>query len=187
MTAVDWAALRTVDDWVHRAAHLLANGAEHDAATIQADYQALLDTMRREQAALGNLAPVVNHFHKVTTSYGPHLFHWYRVTDLPATNNALEQYFGAARYHERRATGRKGALPGLVVRGQVRVIAAVAARTQPFDADTLRPPDLAAWRTLRQRLQTRHDARRAQRRFRHDPPAYLAALEEALIKPGLPA
>jgi len=39
---------------------------------------------------------------------------------------------GAARHLERRATGRKGASPALVVRGSVRVMAAVASRLQPF-------------------------------------------------------
>ena len=33
----------------------------------------------------------------------------------------------------------------------------------------------------------RHEARRAQRRFRTDPAAYLAALEDQLLKAGLPA
>lgn len=142
--------------------------------------------MTRQQATLGPLAPAVDHFRKVTASYGARLFHCYTLADLPPTNNALEQYFGAARYHERRATGRKGASPSLVVRGQVRVIAAVAARTQPVDAATLRPPDLPAWRDLRQTLAHRQGTRCAQRRFRHDPQAYLAALEAALLKAGLP-
>ena len=142
-------------------------------------------TARRD--TLGTLAPAVDQFLKVTASYAPHLFQCYDVPDLPPTNNALEHLFGAARYHERRATGRKGASPGLVVRGAVRVVAAVAARDRRFDGTDLRPADLAAWRTLRRQLATRQDARCAQRRFRKDPDAYLAALEEALLKDGLPA
>jgi len=109
------------------------------------------------------------------------------VPQLPPTNNALEQCFGAVRYHERRATGRRGASPGLVVRGAVRVVAAVAARGQLFDDATLRPTDLAAWQALRQHLQTRQATRRAQRRFRQDPDAYLSALEDALCRASLPA
>ncbi len=139
------------------------------------------------QDTLGTLAPAVAQFRKVTASYGAGLFHCYDVPDLPPTNNALEQYFGSARYHERRATGRKGASPGLVVRGAVRLIAAVATRSQPFADADLCPADLAAWRTLRGQLRTRQDARCAQRRFRQDPAAYLAALEEALCQPSLPA
>ena len=69
-------------------------------------------------------------------SYGPGLFHCYEVADLPRTNNDLEQLFGAARYHERRTTGRKVASPALVVRGSVRVVAAVATRRQPFSEPT---------------------------------------------------
>jgi hypothetical protein len=108
------------------------------------------------------------------------------VPDLPPTNNALEHCFGSVRYHERRATGRKGASPGLVVRGAARLVAAVATRSQPCAAADLRPADLAAWRTLRDQLQARQDARRAQRRFRQDPEASLSALEQQLSQPTLP-
>ena len=73
------------------------------------------------------------------------------------------------------------------MRGAVRVVAAVAARGHTFDDATLRPTDLPAWRALRQQLQTRQEARRAQRRFRHDPDAYLATLEDALFRASLPA
>ena len=135
---------------------------------------------------LGALAPAVDQFRKVTASYGPQLFHCYDTPDLPPTNNALEQCFGSARYHERRATGRKGASPGLVVRGAVRLVAAVATRSQAFADADLRPADLAAWRALRGQLQARQDARRAQRRFRQDPDAYLSALEQQLSQPALP-
>lgn len=143
--------------------------------------------MTAQRATLGTLAPAVDRFHRVTASYWPGLFHCYDVPDLPPTNNALEQYFGAVRYHERRATGRKGASPGLVVRGAVRVVAAVAAQHQPFDEIALRPTDLPAWQTLRQQLQTRQAARCAQRCFRKDPDAYLTTLEDALLRAGLPA
>jgi len=143
--------------------------------------------MTAQQGTLGTLAPAVDRFRTVTASYAPGLFHCYDVPDLPPTNNALEQCFGTVRYHERRATGRKGASPGLVVRGAVRVVAALAARHQPGDASALRPTDLVAWRALRHQLQTRHAARCAQRRFRHDPDAYLTALEHALSRPSLPA
>jgi hypothetical protein len=143
--------------------------------------------MSAQQGTLGALAPAVDRFHRVTTSYASGLFHRYDVPHLPPTNNALEQYFGAVRYHERRATGRTGASPGLVVRGPVRVVAAVAARGHIFDDVALRPTDLPAWQALRQQLRTRQDARCAQRRFRHDPDAYLTALEDALFRASLPA
>ncbi len=129
---------------------------------------------------LGTLAPAVDQFLKVTASYAPQLFHCYDVADLPRTNNDLEQSFGAARYHERRATGRKGASPSLVVRGAVRLVAAAATRLRRFDATELRPADLERWRELRGQLAGRQAARRALRRFRRDPDAYLAALEAAL-------
>src|SRR2546428_11721631 len=84
--------------------------------------------MSRERAAAGPLEPAVAHFLKVTKSYWRGLFHCYEYPELPRTNNDLEQVFGSVRHHERRATGRKGASPGGVVRGAVRLIAAVGPR-----------------------------------------------------------
>ena len=142
--------------------------------------------MTAQRDTLGTLAPAVDHFLKVTASYWPGLFHCYEQPDLPRTNNELEHFFGSARYHERRATGRKGAAPGLVVRGAVRLIAAVATRLRPFDAPELQPTDLGRWRALRRQLATRQAARCAQLRFRKDPDAYLSALEQRLSQPALP-
>ena len=136
--------------------------------------------------APSTLAPAVEHFLKVTASYWPGLFHCYAVPDLPRTNNDLEQYFGAARYHERRATGRKSAAAGLVVRGPVRVVAAVATALHPFTGPEIRPIDLAQWQAVRQSVEYRHETRRAQLRFRRDPDAYLGQLEELLLQLGLP-
>ena len=42
------------------------------------------------------------------------------------------------------------------------------------------------WRKLREKLEVRHEARRAPRRFRRDPAAYLAKLEDSLLHTGLP-
>jgi len=153
---------------------------------VRADYATLLQTMTAQQATLGGLAGAVDHFRKVTASYEAGLFHCYDVPELPPTNNALEQCFGSVRYHERRTTGRKGAVPGLVVRGAVRLMAAVATRERPFAAEELPPADLSAWHTLREHLASRQAARCAQRRFRKDPDAYLQALEDRLSQRGLP-
>jgi len=153
---------------------------------VRADYATLLRTMTDQQATLGGLAASVAHFQKVTASYETDLFHCYESPDLPPTNNALEQCFGSVRYHERRTTGRKGAVPGLVVRGAVRVMAAVATRERPFAAEDLQLRDMVAWRDLRDQLAYRQDARCAQLRFRKDPDAYLQALEDRLSQPRLP-
>ena len=92
----------------------------------------LLGAMMRSRSAAGLLAPALVHFHKVPRSYWPGLFHCYEVPDLPRTNNDLEQCFGAHRYHERRATERKGASPALVLRGSVQLLAAAATRLRVF-------------------------------------------------------
>ncbi|HEY4385840.1 MAG TPA: ISNCY family transposase, partial [Ktedonobacteraceae bacterium] len=105
----------------------------------------------------------------------------YDVEGLPRTNNDLEHCFGVARVHERRATGRRGAIPGVVVRGSVRVIAAVETSRQIFSAEELCPQDYLQWRKLRTQLQQREECRRQQWRFRKNPTAYLAHLEAQLL------
>ncbi len=156
-------------------------------ALRQAYHDQVLAPLYALAALDGPLAPALAHFAKVTASYWPGLFPCYDVPDLPRTNNDLEQYFGAARHLERRATGRKSASPALVVRGAVRVVALLATRRQIMSADDLRPHDLAAWKVLRQRIDACHCARRAQTQFRRDPTRYLAALEAQILKPALPS
>lgn len=190
-TAPLWPAIDLTYGWIHRAAHVLANHDAHDGATVRTTYEALLTAMAARRAEAGVLAPAVDHFLKVTRRDGAGLFHGYDVDGLPRTNNDLEHTFGTARLHERRATGRKTASATLVVRGAVRVVASVATqhRARPFGEADLRlrcPADLARWRQARQQLTYRHEARRAQRRFRRQPDAYLTALEDRLLQSGLP-
>lgn len=184
-TADAWLPIRAVYAEVYRAAHLLANHDTAAAPAITAAYACLVDEMIARHGD-GPLATAVAHFAKVTQSYMPGLFHCYSVPDLPRTNNDLEQFFGAARYHERRATGRRGASPALVVRGAVRLLAAVVTPQHPFAGADLRPSDLDAWRRVRQQMTIRQESRRAQSRFRKDPATYLAALEARLLQPSLP-
>ncbi len=185
-TAALFEPIRIAYGWVHQAAHLLENPAGQRVEELRREYRELLAQMSRERAAVGELEPAIAQFLKVTKSYWRGLFHCYEHPTLPRTNNELEQCFGSARWHERRATGRKGASPTLVVRGAVRLVAAVAARWCAFGAEQLRPENPAALATLRRELDDRHEARRAQRRFRRDPAAYLARIEQHLIQLGLP-
>lgn len=170
---------------LHQLAHVLGNQEQQEAETVQrrfAEHLALL----REQAEQSELVrPALLHVLKVTQSYAPQLFFCYQIADLPKTNNDLEQAFGKVRAGERRATGRRGAIPGLVVRGPVRVTAALATRLHLFTDEELVPHDLLAWRDLRGQISSRQQARRKQFRFRKDPTAYLAALEEQLSKMSL--
>jgi hypothetical protein len=154
---------------------------------VRQTYTALLAEMAQQQSMVGSLSDAVAHFLKVTDSYQAGLFHCYGVPNLPRTNNDLEQYFGRARYLERRTTGRKVATPNLVIRGSVRIIAAVATHTRPFQVRDIAPLDRAKWVALRQALDYRHETRRAQLRFRRDPQVYLAKLEAQLLKPTLPS
>ena len=106
---------------------------------------------------------------------------------MPRTNNALEQPFGAHRHHERRATGRKAASPALVLRGAVRLVADAVTRARPLAARELAAADRERWSARRAGLERRRRARVMRRRFRRDPDAYLARLEQRLLQPTLPA
>lgn len=182
-----WPAIKQAYHWLHQAAHLLANAEHQEEAWLKEQYGQLLSTMSQQQEGLGELAAAVTHFCKVTASYWSGLFACYSLKELPRTNNGLEQYFGTARHVERRVTGRKRASPALVIRGSVRVVAACASRLLTVSVAQLRLTDEKAWRTLRQQLNFRHEARRMQLRFRREPAAYLAALEHRALTPSLPA
>ena len=149
--------------------------------------RSLLGAMARHRKKAGALAPALERFLKVTRSYWPGLFHCYAVEGLPRTNNDLEQFFGSSRYHERRATGRKGASPALVLRGSVRLASAAATRVRTRSGPELRPRDAAQWQRLRRELDARCHVRRCGLRFRRDPKAYLSNLEEQLDKLALPS
>lgn len=180
-----WSDVQRGYAWVHRAAHILTNDEKQNAVQVRQTYERLLTEMEQAPTSSEALTTMLSTFLKVTPSYWPGLFHCYDHADLPRTNNELEQYFGSARYHERRASGRKQASPGLVVRGAVRIVASVASCLHSFSGVELYPTDLARWRVLRSELNNRHEARRMQHRFRKSPEKYLAALEEKLIKESL--
>ena len=181
-----WPAIAQGYEWVQRAALVLEHAAGQDVLLVRREYRRLLAEMRQGQERLGGLAWAVGHLRKVTTSYWRGLLRCYETPALPQTHNELERCVGGVRYQERRASGRKGTAPGLVVRGEVRLRAAVATRTREVTGEDLRPVDTEAWRTLREALADRQEARRQQLRFRRDPHAYLRALEDRLLKPTLP-
>lgn len=185
-TARLWAPLQIAHGWIRQAAQLLGNDAGTDAATVETAYRALLVEVLTAQAD-DTLAPWATHFYKVTRNYWRGLFHCYDHPEIPRTNNDLEHFFGAARHHERRATGQKRPTTAVAVRGAVRVVAAVATQVTSFAAADLRPADLERWQRLRAELEGRHERRRAARRFRRDPAAYLAPLEAELLREGLPS
>jgi len=175
-----WAPLQTAQCWLQRAAEVLANQEKANAARVEEQYRELLAEVLTAKGD-ERVAEWATTFYKVTRSYWRGLFHCYDVPEVPRTNNDLEQYFGKARHHERRATGHKRATSALVVRGSVRLVAAVATQLREWPGQALRPGSVAAWRRLRKELEVRHEARRAARRFRKDPNQYLAQLESQLL------
>jgi hypothetical protein len=186
-TEAVWPELEQAYALVHQAAHVLANHENECGQAVRERYKKVLETMREQKASLGTLGEAIETFLKATESYWPGLFHCYDVVDLPRTNNELEHCFGSVRYSERRASGRKGAIAALVVRGPVKVLTTLALRRQCFLPRALALDDLDAWSAMRERLTFRREARRQQLRFRKDPAAYLAALEEVLLQTGLPS
>jgi hypothetical protein len=185
-TAPLWPDVQLVYGWVHRAAQTLKNLEGFHRPLVQRRLRGLLGAMARHRAKAGILASAVDHFLKVSRSYWPGLFHCYDIADLPRTNNDLEHFFGVARYQERRSTGRKRGSPFTVVRGPVRLVAAVATRVQTFAPKQLAPRSIPSWQKLRAALAEHQEARASGRRFRRDPAGYLAKLEAQWIKLTLP-
>jgi hypothetical protein len=185
-TTALWPAIVLAFGWVHKAASILGSDGAR-AAAVRKRLGGLLGAMARHRERAGRLAGAVGHFLKVSRSYWDGLFACYDGDGVPRTNNGLEQLFGSQRYHERRASGRKAGSPALVLRGSVRLVAAVATRQRAFMADDLAQADRAEWVQLRQELEERRQRRTQRRRFRRDPEGYLRQLEDRLIQSGLPA
>lgn len=182
-----WPVVRAASHWVTRVAEILANANALDGDGVKRHLRALLGALAKHQhRSAPPLAAMLAHFQKVTRSYWPGLLHCYHMAALPRTNNALEQFFGAHRSHERRATGRKGASPALVLRGSARMAACAATRLRLFTGEKLAPENTQKWKTGRQQLESRRQQRVRRSHFRRHPEAYLAALEKDLLQRILP-
>ena len=187
-TADLFPAVRESYKWVKRAARILKNEGGLPAKRVRRRLVQLLVRMRKAVATTGgpSVRAGLKQFLKVTKSYRPGLFGCYESADLPRTNNDLEHTFGSHRYHERRASGRRRGSPSLVVKGSVRVISGLATRLRPDEGLVLQPGYVERWQELRADLERRRESRRKQRRFRHDPAAYLAQLERQCLQLTLP-
>lgn len=180
-TAALWPPLQSAYGLVHQAAQILANDEQHAGIQVRECYLAYVRQMQMQKADVGPLSEAIEHFCHKTSNFAAGLFHGYDVEGLPRTNNDLEHCFGVARVHERRATGRRGAIAGVVVRGSVRVMTAVVSKKQTFSVEELRPKDYQRWRDLRAHVQQCEETRRRQFRFRKNPASYLATLEAQLL------
>jgi hypothetical protein len=188
-TAALFPAVRTSYQWVKRAARILKNEEGLPAKKVRRRMVQLLARMRRAAATTDEPAvrAGLKQFVKVTRSYWPGLFRCYESSDLPRTNNDLEHAFGSHRYHERRASGRRRGSPSLVVMGSARVISGLATRLRPEEGLVLSPGYVEGWKKVRAELEARRESRRKQRRFRHNPDAYLKDLEQRCLQLTLPA
>ncbi len=143
-----------------------------------------LSARMRQAAAMSSELAVgagLRHFLKVTRSYRPGLFHRYDSAELPRTNNDLEKAFGSHRYHERCASGQRGASPSLAVMGSARVTLGLAIQQRPEEGLALRTGSVEWWQELLSKLD-RQKARWQQRRLHHDPSAYLEQLEQQCLQ-----
>ena len=189
-----WPAVRAGFKLVHQVAGALEDKQEEGAALVKRRVRRIVGQMKRKATLEGKkeeggdkgLAKGLRHFVKVYQSYEPGLFHCYGTPALPRTNNDLEHAFGSHRYHERRATGRKGASPALVLRGSGRLVAGLATRSREVTAADLAGADRAAWEQLRAELETRRERRVERRQFRRDPHGYLMTHEHKLNQSRLP-
>src|SRR5262249_49727985 len=150
-TAPLWPPVRAAYRWVQRVTRLLENEAKLPAQPVRRGLSALLSQIRQAAAQAQDpaMAEQLRWFVKVTRSSWSGLFPCYDSADIPRTNNDLEHLFGSHRYHERRASGRKQAAPGLVVQGSVRVVASLATRLRPEEGLRLRTGYVEDWRRLR--------------------------------------
>ena len=181
-----WEPIGRAYRWVQAAAEVLANQDNHAPSEVMQDFLRVRRSIGLTKRHCGRLEPALDHFLKVTRSYQAGLFHCYADPAIPRTNNDLEHCFGQHRHYERRATGRKAGAPNTVLRGSVRLVAGVATRVRRFAPADLALRDRARWHSIRQAVRRRFALRAQGRRFRRDPDAYLAQLEDACLKLVLP-
>jgi hypothetical protein len=74
-TASMWPDVQVTSGWVHRAGHILHHEDQRSETAVRRCRHGLLGAMTRHRAKAGALAPAVDHFLKVSPSYGPGLFH----------------------------------------------------------------------------------------------------------------
>jgi len=188
-TASLWPPVKAAYQWVHRVARLLENKKQWPARKLRRRLSQILTQMRQaaRQTKDEAVREQLQNFVKVTKSYWTGLFRCYESIDIPRTNNDLEHLFGSYRYHERRASGRKRASGGLVVKGAARILAEVATRERPEEGLGLPEGYVDAWQRSRAELEGRREARRQQGRFRRNPFSYLQKLEHLLLQLSLPS
>lgn len=182
-----WEEIEEAHRQVLHLAQVLQNPGDDVRDRVEWQFDQVLRRIQRRASQAGTLRAAFQHLVKVTTSYRPDLFHCYARAGIPRTNNDLEQFFGSSRAHERRISGRKVASPSMVIRGQVRLVAAFGTRRQVPAGAELQPRCVQKWRELRATLEVGHEARRQQWRFRRDPEGYLRQLELDFAKPPLPS
>ena len=118
---------------------------------------------------------------KVTKSYWPGLFRCSESIDIPRTNELGASVLGVIATMSGEPAVSKGASASLVVKGGSRIVAELATRQRPEEGLVLPKGYVETWQRERVELEKRREARRQQRRFRHDPHRYLQEKLEELL------
>src|SRR5260370_1544084 len=150
---------------------------QQSGTQVRERYLAYVSQMQQKKAEVGQVSEAMENFDHITDNFAAGLFHCYDVKGLRRTNNELEHCFGVARVHERRATGRRGAIPGVVVRGSVRLLAVVVATREDVQAADLQPTDYQKWRAPGRQLWSRPAAPPHQRPAPHAPATSVLPLQ----------
>lgn len=185
-TAADWPDLEAAYTHIWAAARILGNEQGERGEQVRERLAGVLTAMAPRAGQSDWLKQALGEFRKVSARYGPGLFYCYDVSGLERTNNALEQFFGSWRWHERRASGRKGASRSEVLAGPASLASSLATRVEAFDGEALAAVNLERWREVRAQIEARQAAHRQRCTFRRDPEHYLADLQQRTVKLVLP-
>jgi hypothetical protein len=185
-TKAQWPPIVAGFGYVGRIAAILRNKQELAARQVKQRLGGLLRVMERQGASSSPLGQALAHFTKITRSYWPGLFFCYEIEGLGRTNNDLEQFFGAWRWHERRATGRKSASRSEVLLGPASLASSLATRLQPLTGEDLAVVDRKRWSGLRRQIEQRRRHYQQRRAYRRHPEEFLEDLTARTIKLSLP-
>ena len=150
-----------------------------DAGTVQAELDAYLQRLQERTDLSAPLIAFRTHLVALTERYAPGLFHCYLIPGLPRTNNDLESLFGAVRRRTLCTVGPYRAQQLLHDYGAWLLFEKVLAEHPQLER--LHRISLDDFRQERQRMRRHQTSRTADRRFRRQPQAYLAALESRAV------
>jgi hypothetical protein len=182
------AEVRQLRQYVTEVAHIIGGAGISAAEQSSARLGELLDEWRGELARRlggGELtlsaegAAALRHLLGVLERWRPYLLRCYDVGGLPKTNNEMEDFIRRIKRRYRRMVGRKNWNRYLLRYGaRVAYIEGAAAQGTEYGVGELGAVSGAAWQAARATQRNRQREQLGRWRFRRDPAAYLADLEQ---------